>query len=629
MPPATPVAIPPPAPQADLSPVKEPATFVGWARLSDTERTLATAFGYVGMPAPNAEMLGDLLEMRELSAVVDLTQPLEAAVFLMGERTPTPRVLVSVPLRSLADAKKKLAALTIADKDGILTLDMDRHADAEDESRLEASSKLCMLGPAVGKRAGIAGAPRMVCGRRDALEMHAGYMTRTLPTLSAPSPLYLELRPRPLRAPARDLAKMAQALRFLLDTPALMGLVELATAAADDGAQLVGDLDAITVEGNLAAEGAQAKINLRFASAQSTLAKLMVSHPERAGTPPAGFALVPSAPSAAMYNHGVDLTPLDPALARLLAQLGELAQQEGFPQVDRVRVEGLITRAKTLIAPAASSSAGLDPATDQLLSTWSTSKGTPAAINKARLELVAALEGWKETHAAVAPSEVINLIEETRVVFNSPTLRKWLLGKLKGGADPGVEKRAAQTLAAAVLKVKVSNAPASAKLPAGTQIVQMTTPRIDQIVASDHTKPSAPKVELQNEWLYLTPEGTGTLIVRAASSAFAATKMKEALAKAGEGHEAVKKLASTKASGGLFLTPRLLAAAFAQKTLNSPDAQPSSRVVRRFRAASDEPVFFTWTALPQAENAAAGALELSLEVPKKTLLSLIPLARQL
>ncbi len=648
--PVAPVAAPPPPAVVDMSPVAAPATLVAWGRASNPEKTVGTAFGFVGLPAPGGDALGELLDMKDVASVADMTAPLETAVFLAEGRSPRPRVLVSIPLRSVADAKQKLAQYKIHEEGGVTTLSFDKGSPSEQETTVgSGADKLCLIAPAVTATKGAPSSHRLVCGRKDLLDQYASYMTRTLPTLPSPSPLYGEFYMKPLRGPSRELARMAGSLRLLFDTPELAGLVDLAIAAAGDAVDFTQDLDTAFVKADITDAGARATLGMRFGAAKSTMTSYLVQHPERATAAPPGIDSVPNDPALVAFHHGIDLGPFEKALGQLHAVLVDLAKSEKFPEAERTELDALLTRTKAYTAHSAVSSRGFDDAAvDKAMAAYAPGKDTGAAGQKLRFAAADALDGWHAYRSDGSPDELVKLCADWGKLLASPALKRWIAAELvkadtKGTPGPmanlGTGKEAKRILDLFTVKVKTSKAPAAFGLPAGTDLVEVTAPRFAaftrsvQDVAPPGGKqkaakapPPAPKPTPVVFKMFVTADGGGNLSVYSTDPKLAADKLKEAIAKSGARSDAMKKVAAMKASGGGFVTLRAGAAVYLESMLGAGSA--SERNVRRFKNASkDQGIFFSWRAQAPAAGAAGGSFEIDLDVPAKTVVAGIGLIR--
>lgn len=636
-----------------MSPVKAPPALMAWARASDPDKTIGTAFGFVGLPAPGGEVLGEILEMKEVAAVADLKAPLEAAVFLAGDRAPKPRVLVSIPVRSAAEAREKLAQYKLREEDGITTLSFDKQAARDEESMGGSSSdKLCLIAPAVSAKVGGPAGHRLVCGRKDTLDEYAPYMTRTLPTVPSTGALYGEFFMKPLRGPARELGRMANSLKLLFDAPELAGLIDVALQATGDIMDSTQDLETAFVRADVTDAGARATMGLRFGSTKSTLATWMVSHPERSTGGPVGLDKSPADPSLAVFNHGADFSAFDKALGTLHDKLVDLAKQEKFPDAERAQLEELLTRTKAYVTHPAVSTRGFDDASvEKALAAYQTGKGTGAAAQKVRFAATDALEGWHAYRSEAKQEELVKLSADWGKLLASPAIRKWIVAeaaKIDGNKAKGGSSELKRVLDLFTIKVKTSKAPASFGLPAGTDLVEFTVPRLASLTPQRDAemppapptpggkpvkgpiakaKPAAlPKPVPVTYKMFVTSDGTGALSVYSADAKLAAAKLKEALASAGAKSESIKKLGAMKASGGGYITLRAGAALFLETMLS--DRNLSDRDLRRFRNASkDQGVFFAWRTLGPAAGAAGGSVEMDLEVPQKTIVSGISLLR--
>lgn len=651
--PIAPVMTPPAlAPAVDMSPVAAPSTLMAWGRVSSPERMIGTAFGFVGLPAPSGEAIGELLEIKKVAAVADMSAPFEVAVFLGEGRSPKPLVLVSLPLRSAAEARQKLAQYKIQEERGVTTLALDDRGDDEEAPGTSASDKLCLITPAVAAIKGAPNAHRLVCGRKDTLDQYAAYMTRTLPTVASPAPLYGEFFMKPLRAPARELGRMANGLKLLFDNPELAGLVELAIQATGDALDFTQDLDTAFVTGDITDAGARATVGLRFGSNKSSLSTFLVQHPERAFAALVGLDSTPSDAALAAFSHGIDLAPFDKALGMLHDQLMELAKSEKFPAAERAQLDELLTRTKAYMNHAAVSSRGFDDvAVDKALSAYAPNKTQQPVSQKLRFAASDALDGWHAYRSDVSQDELVKLSAAWGKLLGSPAIKKWISTQVGKPDAAGKEADASGVLSAMrpkdverfldvlTIKVKTSKAAASYGLPKGTELVEFSVPRFAALAHPlDGPPPPAsgkkrvaqskpePKPAPAVYKMFVTTDSGAALSVYSTDTKLAVAKLKESLAKSGAQSAPVQKLAAMKANGGGFITLRAGAAMHLDTLLQ--EGSVSERNLARFRNASkDDGVLFSWRSLAPTASSAGGSLEFELEVPSKTVLSAIKLAR--
>ncbi len=654
--PIAPVVTPPPlAPAVDMSPVAAPSTLIAWGRVSSPERMVGTAFGFVGLPAPSGEAIGELLEMKKVAAVADMSAPFEVAVFLGEGRSPKPLVLVSLPLRSAAEAQQKLAQYKIQEERGVTTLSLDDRSGSDEEAPgTAASDKLCLITPAVAATKGAPNAHRLVCGRKDTLDQYAAYMTRTLPTVASPAPLYGEFFMKPLRAPARELGRMANSLKLIFDNPELAGLVELAIQASGDALDFTQDLDTAFVKGDITDAGARATVGLRFGSNKSSLSTFLVQHPERAAAPLVGLDSTPSDAALAAFSHGIDLAPFDKALGMLHDQLIELAKSEKFPAAERAQLDDLLTRTKAYMSHTAVSSRGFDDvAVDKALSAYAPNKTQQPVSQKLRFAASDALDGWHAYRSDVGQGELVKLSADWGKLLGSAAIKKWISSEVgkpdaagkdsdASGVLSGMRPRDVQRfLDLLTIKVKTSKAAASYGLPKGTELVEFTVPRFAALAQTLDGPPAPPPVPGKKRAaqpkpqpkpapavykMFVTTDSGATLSVYSTDTKLAVAKLKESLAKAGAQSAPVQKLAAMKANGGGFITLRAGAAMHLDTLLQ--EGNVSERNLSRFKNASkDDGVLFSWRSLAPTASSAGGSLEFELEIPSKTVLSAIKLAR--
>jgi len=275
-----------PAP-IDTSAVPEPAGLLARGHMGKPEETAKHAAQLSGMPVPTAAEMVGFATGDELGKAVDMDKPVDFAVALVGGgRLPRPSFAVSIPLRSLDDAREKLGKYKLIPGDNG-TARVEGLLPPEDSGD---SPKTCLLTPGAGS------APaRLVCGEVAGVEALAPYLARTYAREAATNDLHVEVLTGKgrdaLDAMRRMLPRMATAgmSSSLRRKPAVNELVETMVGDATDFAV---DSEKIVIDLETKGEGAQAKVRVFFKTTNATSSKIALGQGYPA-SPPASLARLP------------------------------------------------------------------------------------------------------------------------------------------------------------------------------------------------------------------------------------------------------------------------------------------------------------------------------------------------
>jgi len=295
--PKPPAEIAKPAP-IDTSAVAEPPGLLVVGRITKPENTAKHAASLSGMPVPSAAELVGFATGEELGRAVDMDKPVDFAVALVGGgRMPRPSFAISIPLKSLDDAREKLGKFKFIPM-------------ANGASRVEGllppedsgdAPHTCLLAPA----AGAAGA-RLVCGEVAGVEALAPYLTRTYSRETVTNDVHVEIRTGAsrdaLESVRRMLPRMAAASMngSMRKKPAVGELLETVVGDATD---FVTDSEKIVVDIETKPEGAQAKVRVLFKSVNATATKVVLGQ-GFPSSPPASVGRLPADTLGAMWSTG-------------------------------------------------------------------------------------------------------------------------------------------------------------------------------------------------------------------------------------------------------------------------------------------------------------------------------------
>ena len=289
-PPATPkppVEVAKPAP-IDTSAVTEPMGLLVRGHMGKPEDTAKHAAQLSGMPVPTAAEMVGFATGEELGQAVDMNQPIDFAVALVGGgRLPKPSFAVSIPLKSLDDARAKLGKYKLipVDNGGSRVEGLLPPEDSGD------SAKTCLLTPAAGS------APaRLVCGEVAGVEALAPYLSRTYAREAATNDLHVEV----LTGKGRD---ALDAMRRMLPRMATAGMSsnlrrkpgvnELVETVVGDATDFAVDSEKIVIDVETKSDGAQAKVRVHFKTTNATSSKIVLGQ-GYVSTPPSSLARLPA-----------------------------------------------------------------------------------------------------------------------------------------------------------------------------------------------------------------------------------------------------------------------------------------------------------------------------------------------
>jgi hypothetical protein len=555
-----------PPPPVDLSPVPEPATLVVTARFAKLSASLATAHGWTKLPMPQSEQVTELLTSEAVGAVVDLDQPIDFAVAVVGTGTKMKDLTaLSAAVKDPEKVKASLAErykLVPGDNGALViqglgkpareTADDDSDDDGKRAPEERDASRTCELAPAFGD------APvRLVCGFTPrALAELGPWLTRTATRGASTADVHVEVRMKPLQS---TLADQKHLLGMIIGSViggrlGLSSLRDLAVALGTDLVDFAGDLDGASADVTLGDAGVQAAVTMKLSGTTSALARIATSHPERSGPAPAAFWQLPGDADIAMFNRGVDEKELAKGRDLVLEAVGSALGESGVKDADR---KAIVESLAKLVSPAAMVyGSGLD--LDAVRRAFATEKGLTVQSEQtekeeAKRQTIEAFLGWRVIELDEPSTRTASGLKELAAAIGRPSVGAAYREKLRDAVPP------------ALRSVPV---PKTAGLPAGAQhfVLELHTlerkapspPRPGNPAPPAPKKPHGPLRPLLVH-IFLLPDGHRTWLAVGGDEAVTASRLALTLGSGGDKlatHAALAPLKDASVGAGGFVTAR-------------------------------------------------------------------------
>jgi hypothetical protein len=559
-------AAPPPPP--DLSPVPEPQTLVVSGRFARLSHSFDVAHEWSKLPMPASEQVSEILTTEAIGPVVDLDQPVDFAVAVVGSGSHM-RDLTAVSA-AVKDPDKVRAALAerykLVPGDNGTTLiqglgraesndDSDDSDDDGDDDQHKAdksggddsdSRRTCELAASAGDSP-----VRLVCGfTAKALSELGPYLTRTAARAQSTSDLHADLRMGPLKPTIAEQRKIIGMIlgSMLGGHMGGAGMRDLMIALGSDAADFATDLDAATLDVAMADPGATATFGLKLGDSSSTMGRIALAHPERNGAPPATFWQMPGDADLAVFSRGIDDPYVGRARDLVVGALRDVLSDAGVKDADAKGIGDAIGKLFTGAGGAYAS--GIDDSGVRSAIAADKGLGSDASDAKradAKHAEIQELLGWR-------------ILEVDQPAAKSNDAFKALvaaLGRPSVGAAVRAKDKEAQPPVA-----RSAPLPKGAALPAGTQhwVVELRSGGHHAEGRHEAKKPAAPaKPTLVH--VLVAPDGARSWLAIGGDDAALATKLAAALGSGGGGLAGRQELASLKdakvGSAG-FLTARSL-----------------------------------------------------------------------
>jgi hypothetical protein len=472
--PAKPIAVAPPEPPPDVTAVPEPAGLMLVARVAKPDGILKTIGTWTRLPLPGGADLVRSLADESVADAVDVTQPVDGAIALGGsKRDPKPLIAVSVPVRSFDDAKAKLSAkhkLTPGKNGQFLVEGIGSHStmgesrDPSSRARIEKDdddeADTCVLSPA-------SSGARLVCGEKEAIDALSPYLTRTVTRQTWSSDIHVEVTLAAVREPLMQVRSALPVLARSMLGSSSPALAQLVDAGVNELVDFVGDTNRMTLDAQLADGGLQATLKVDYARAQSLVAKVATSNPQRADVPPPAFWHLPADSDVALYGKGSDPKLFDHPKELLGNVFLEATEGAGMPEPERKAVRELVVdRMLGLFTGPLVYGKGYDAAAvDKALAARNAVKpGDTAARDEAERVLSEQVLGWHLVQVTEPITKVGPILKDWSQLWNRPAFAKW-----------AKQQASAKMLA----QMRIVPVPAGVTLPKDAVHLEIVMPRAD------------------------------------------------------------------------------------------------------------------------------------------------------
>ncbi len=338
-----------------MTEVPLPANLVFYGRLSNPGASLKVMSDWARVPEVDPRVLleGLVTAMTRrkadapLASVIDAAQPLDVAASFEVRFPPRALGAFSAAITNLDAARSALAGaydLREGDRGVVRLAPRGGRASAgapEDDADDDAD---CELAPSAGS------APyRLVCGSSAAALAALGpYLTRTTPRRSVPVDAHFELHAETLggfAAVARAEGPRLLGGLFGVNAATEPARADLFGAALGDAFDLVGDLDAVTLDASLDPAHAGLVARTRFKSTASLVARLAAAHPEQVAPAPPSFWRLPGDVDAASFGSGIDDADVRHPRELLVAAIDEALAGEKATATERAALTALVGEA--------------------------------------------------------------------------------------------------------------------------------------------------------------------------------------------------------------------------------------------------------------------------------------------
>jgi len=546
--------------------VPEPQTLVVSGRFAKLSHSFDVAHEWSKLPMPASEQVSEILTTEAIGPVVDLDQPLDFAVAVVGSGSHM-RDLTAVSA-AVKDPDKVRASLAerykLVPGDNGTTLiqglgrsesqDDDSDDDDDDDQKKsdksggdDADSKrTCELAQSAGD------APvRLVCGwTAKALTELGPYLTRTAARAQSTSDLHADLRMGPLKPTISEQRKLIGMILggILGGRMGGAGMRDLMIALGSDAADFATDLDAATLDVALADPGATATFGLKLGGSSSTMGRIALAHPERNGAPPASFWQMPGDTDLAVFSRGIDDPFVAHARELVVGALHDVVTDAGVKDADAKSIGDAI--GKLLSGAGGVYASGIDDAGVRSAIAASKALGSDASDAKradARHAEIEALLGWRVMEIDQPAATSSDALKALVAALGRPSV---------GAAIRAKDKEAQPPVA------RSGPLPKGATLPAGTQhwVLELHSAAHHGEGKHEAKKPAVPAKPTLVHFL-VAPDGARSWVAIGGDDVALAAKLAAALGSGGGGLAGRQELASLKdakvGSAG-FLTARAL-----------------------------------------------------------------------
>jgi hypothetical protein len=625
-PPAAPVTLPassasaaPAPPPIDTSPAPEPPGLIAFARAAKPSEAIKVVGGWVQMPMPGPSEVGQLITGEPTGNLVDLDQPIDFAIVMRG---PQPRGAMSAAVRSLDEARLAFSKYKLVPgENGALHIEGLGKPDDADKDGDEGEARVCELLPSFGPAA-----MRIVCAESQrTLDELGPWLARTVPRSTYPSDLHVELRVSPIR---ELVSTMRRALPMLAGSA--LGIRHTGVPEIDDAfratiedlADLSSDADTVSIDAMFGEPQATVTMTSRFRSSTSLLARLAVSHPERAGAPPAAFWKLPADADVAFFYGGIDAADFEHLRDHLADIVGASLTKLGLADADRKAMRDVAAETLDLVALRSEYAKGLDlDAAEKAIAAIKTVKeGDAAARDEAERAAAERMAGWLVVGLDAPAAKVGAIEKEWAAAWARPGVAKWVRAKATDSPPPVIRM---------------------APLPKG--ITGKDAAHLEMVVYPTHSgrvpdtsggaktaKKAVPGKPLILHAL-VVPDGNASWLVFAADEALAVAKAKEVMgAGALASRAGLASMKDARMNGGGFVTARSFELQDVFGWVLSPSWWRLEHDPLRWIASAPDqgatPILFQLASQPGATASPAGSFTATATIPKGAIESIVRMA---
>jgi hypothetical protein len=566
---------------------------------------------------PQSEQVSEILTTEAIGPVVDLDQPIDFAVAVVGSGSKM-RDLTAVSA-AVKDPDKVRASLAerykLVPGDNGTTLiqglgraeSKDDDSDDDDESDDDQqksnkgggddtdSKRTCELAAAAGD------APvRLVCGfTAKALTELGPWLTRTAPRAQSTSDLHADLRMGPLKPTIAEQRKLIGMVlgSILGGRMGGAGMRDLMIALGSDAADFATDLDGATLDVALSDPGALATFALKLGASSSTMGRIAVAHPERNAAPPAIFWQMPAGADLALFSRGID----DPYVARarelVVTALHDVLTSGDVKDGDAKAIADAL--GKLLTGAGGAYASGVDEAGLRSAIAADKALGSDASDAKradAKHAEIQALLGWRILEVDQPAATANDALKAFVAALGRPSV---------GAAIRAKDKEAMPPVA------RSAPLPKGAGLPAGTQhwVLEMPSAARSSSAHRDAKKPAAPPKPTLVHFL-VAPDGPRSWVAIGGDDADLAAKLAASLGSGGgglSGRSEVASLKDAKVGSAGFLTARSVPemATTLRLILGGSPSGAVSDVVEADRMPNKGATPIVYTVTPQAPGGAS------------------------
>ncbi len=454
-----PVAVAVDAPP-DLTPAPAPTNMIVVGRIAKPSDIIGTVTDWASLPPFSSAELTEVLTGENTGPLIDLDKPVDGAVVSTGSgRHATPGWAVSAALVSFDEGKKSIGGRFKLAKAGNGVLRIEGLKGTEDDD-----GRQCVLAPAVGPTNG-----RLICGDKAGLEALVPWLSRTAPKApSVGSDIHVELRTSAMKNEMKMVRALVEHEAGKVGRGGNAAAGNLAQALVADVGDLLGDVETLTLDGDMKPAGMTFRLTTSYQSQTSLIARIATASPEKAGPAPAAFWHLPGDTDMAVFGRGIDPKLTEHPRELLLAALQEELRDSPLPDAERKVLSDVIARSMTLVNAPTMYARGYDLAAVQ--------KGLDGPKEDRKDAVMQAAIGWHLLETDESPQKVGGIVKDWVGFANRAEIQKLM----------------SRTPEKAAKKPKVALVAAPKGAPKDTVHVEITVPRSDLDVTAPPTPPPPP-----------------------------------------------------------------------------------------------------------------------------------------